>query len=161
MDKIHIKTEIPKNLSVSEYTDKLCVSPLPQRKNSRRIKHSSSYPDVDCDDDILVCRLVEASGIPNFMGCKITLTTRLHLEMWEQLLSEYQDKAVVQFLKYGFPISFHGELDPQNSKSTQNNRGATDHPDHIEQFLAEELQWGLLWDLLTILPLIRPVIFHH
>ena len=119
-------------------------SPLPQRKCSRLRNFRTLPPESLNETDILNCKLVEASGVPNFQGCRIPLETHLNLDVWERLLSDYHDREVVQFLKFGFPINFEGYLDLQENQVVSNHRGALEFPDQIQHFLDEELSYGAI-----------------
>ena len=117
------------------------VFPLPQRtklsNRSKRVCQSLA----DHDNDIQFCQIVEASGLPNFQACKILLKTHLCLENWELRLKDYHDEKLIDLLKYGFPISFEGDLVPSN-KVIVNHKGAIDYPEQIDKYLLEELALG-------------------
>ena len=53
-------------------------------------------------------RAIRQSGMPNVKHCRIPEPSKLNLEVWEQELADYQDKGIVEFLRYGWPISYNG-----------------------------------------------------
>ncbi len=60
--------------------------------------------DLDDKEFILeVHRLVLASGVPNYMGCRIPLCTKLNIPFLIDSLSDYYDKEIVDFMEFGFP----------------------------------------------------------
>ena len=47
-------------------------------------------------------------GTYNYLGAKISLAhTSLNIPTWRELLVDYPKKEIVDFLEFGFPISFH------------------------------------------------------
>ena len=98
---------------------------MPQRECIRSLTDQIHDVHDNRYNDILACQLVEASGVPNFQGCKIVLDTHFNLDNWEKMLLHYHDKAVIQFLKFGFPISFDGILEVDTNEKVLNHKGAT------------------------------------
>ena len=46
-------------------------------------------------------KLVRDSGVPNAVGCKIPVPTTCNLELFEELLTGYEDQDVIKYLKFG------------------------------------------------------------
>ena len=108
---------------------------LPQR-SEHKVAPSLDWSFVN------VCNIVEQSGVPNVEGCKIPLSSKLNLSEWEKRLVSYHDKEVVEFLRYGFPISYRGELHLEANSGVSNHNGATNFPQHIDTFIESELSKG-------------------
>ncbi len=53
------------------------------------------------------------------------------------MLSHYQDKEIVDFLEFGFPLGVNGDI-PDNHPC-QNHNGATKCPESVEAYIAAEL----------------------
>ena len=68
-----------------------------------------------------------ASGLYNFECCKISLRTRLTIPFFQFMLADYDDVAIVELLKYGFPIGFAGKLNKKQGP-IKNHRGVTEYP---------------------------------
>ena len=56
--------------------------------------------------------LASGSDSPNAFGSKIPVHTALKINMWEDLLLDYHDKIVVEFLRYGWPINYSASQSP-------------------------------------------------
>ncbi len=65
--------------------------------------------------------LVVASGVPNYMGCRIPLLTKLNIPFLRDSLSDYYDKEIVDFMEFSFPLGVVGEA-PDNPPC-QNHSG--------------------------------------
>ena len=77
-------------------------------------------------------------GYPNVWGAKIPLETRWNLTLFEGLLNGYHDVEVIQFLKYGWPVSR-----PPNWAEPEptylNHGGATKHPQEMCKYINKEV----------------------
>ena len=83
--------------------------------------------------------LVKASNLPNYMGCRIPVTSGLNISKWRHYLAGYWDKQLYDLLEYGFPLDFDRKC-PLNSVE-ENHTSANDNASHISKFLEEELQY--------------------
>ena len=80
---------------------------------------------------------VRASGKPNYLGARVPVPTHWDLNLLENLLANYEDKMIVDFLKYSWPMS--RSFLPLTSRSAKiNHKGALDFPDAINHYLATE-----------------------
>lgn len=52
-------------------------------------------------------------NLPNALGARITLKSRLNLEKWEHYLADYHDKEVCSFLRFGWPLGYSGDQPPK------------------------------------------------
>ena len=86
--------------------------------------------------------LVKASGKPNFQQCKIQVPSGLNLQFWEQNRQECGDENLVEFMRYGFPISFEGKQIPD--RQCNNHKGARLFDKEIDSYLAEEVRLGAI-----------------
>ena len=66
------------------------------------IQHKQQLAQIE---SIMLAHRVIKSGIPNWLGCRIPVKSHWNLPMFEQLLQNYNDREVLEWLKYGFPIS--------------------------------------------------------
>ena len=89
-------------------------------------------------DDISLHNKVWEQGYPNRWGAKIPLKNRWNLEAMDQLLQEYEDREVVEWLRYGWPTGRLPSL-PQPSWTFKNHKGALDHPQALQKYIQKEL----------------------
>ncbi len=94
----------------------------------------------DQEFDIAVHEAVVASGLPNYMGCRIPLRTNIKVEFFREHLADYYDIRLVKLLQFGFPIGDLG-LIPDNTLC-KNHKGALAYPSMIEKYIIKELQEG-------------------
>ena len=82
--------------------------------------------------DIIATHLmVKKSGLPNFLQCRIPVTSNLNVDRWRFYL-------LPDLLEYGFPIDFD-----RNSALTStfvNHTSALQNWDHVAKYISEELQ---------------------
>ena len=75
------------------------------------------------------------SGLPNFRGCRIPLPgSKFNLPLWRELLNDYPDKIVCDFLEFGFPLDFDKSVNLRTDER-RNHKGARDHPEFIDEYL--------------------------
>ena len=72
------------------------------------------------------------------------------MELMESLLSRYEDKDVVEWIKFGFPMS--RDEDPIIIPATTNHSGALLHSEAIEQYLDTELRHNAIMGPFNIPP---------
>ena len=89
------------------------------------------------DKDITLHQEVLEKGYPNRWGARIPVKTKWNLDRFEQLLSEYEDKEVVDLLWFGWPT---GRLPTvgEPSKTHRNHKGATDFPEAVSRYIEKE-----------------------
>ena len=60
--------------------------------------------------------------------------------MLESLLSNYEDKEIIDLLKFGWPI----DRDPniQLDMGGINHKGATEYEDHVDRYIQKEIGLG-------------------
>ena len=80
---------------------------------------------------------VRASGKLNYLGAKVPVPTHWDLNLLENLLADYEDKLVVDFLRYRWPMS-RSILPLTNRSAKINHKGTLDFPDAINHYLATE-----------------------
>ena len=100
----------------------------------------NAHTDVDeFTADIELAHRVLRSGVPNRFGCQIPVKSNWNVQLMESLLHEYEDKEVVNWLRYGFSISREDTINA--SVSNINHKGATDFPSHVDAHVQSELKW--------------------
>lgn len=74
--------------------------------------------------------IVKKWGVPDFQGEKIQLPSNLNF-----------DEQVVDFLKYGFHVSYMGDIP---TPTTENHASAHRFPNHVKAYVARETATGAL-----------------
>lgn len=82
-------------------------------------------------------RAIRASGVPNYLGCRIPVPSNLNIEFWEKELTGYHDTELVDFLKFGWPIGHDGSKVSLGVPS--NHKGATEFAPSIDSYIVKEL----------------------
>ena len=83
---------------------------------------------------------IVASGLPNHEGCKIPVDTMMNVNYLEAVLGEYQDREIIRYIKYGWPIDHDGR--ETNTTPPRNHSSATSYPKDILGYLEKELMYG-------------------
>ena len=84
--------------------------------------------------------VVKKSGFPNFVKAKVLLPSSFNFDFIEKQLCGYEDRQVIEFLKYGFPVDCTTSvIDPGVPK---NHRGAIDFTEEVQSQLQQEVLKG-------------------
>lgn len=116
------------------------VGPEPHELATHR---ASKWPDPAAlpDDLAQIYRLVRDTGIPNALGVRIPIPSKLNIDEWEALLSKSgKYDELLDFVKFGFPMGYLGPESPYDEK--YNHSSAVEHPKHIEEFIKNEIMLG-------------------
>ena len=81
--------------------------------------------------------LVQASGKPNYLFARVPVPTHWDLDLLGSFLEDYDDKLVVDFLRYSWPMS-RSILPLTNRSAKVNHKGSLEFPDAINHYLATE-----------------------
>lgn len=93
--------------------------------------------------DLQIHEAVKQSGLPNYKGCRIPLKTRWNCEFLTQELRDYDDNQIVEFCRYGWPISITN-TEFKSRKIPRNHKSARDYPDQMSAYIAREQSEGTL-----------------
>ena len=73
--------------------------------------------------ELIIARKVREQGYPNMFGARIRVNSKLNIDKWEQHCQDYEDKGVIDGMKYGWPTGrIPGKADP--AKTYKNHAGA-------------------------------------
>ena len=100
--------------------------------------------------------LVSKSEYPNAFGARLPVITQLNISAWEFYLQSYHDAHVVDFLRFGWPVSYTAENLPTSSSS--NHPSAVDFADHVEHYINTELGYHAIAGPFSTNPLHQPLI---
>ena len=80
---------------------------------------------------------VRASDKPNYLEARVPVSAHWDLNLSENLLADYEDKMIVDLLRYGWPMGW-SNLPLTNGSAKINHKGALDFPEAINHYLATE-----------------------
>ena len=93
------------------------------------------------DKDVEAYQEVKTNGYPNRWGAGREVESRWNLTLMEALLKDYEDREVVEWLSYGWPIDRLPTMS-QPGHSFKNHKGANEHPEKLRKYLNKELHHG-------------------
>ena len=93
------------------------------------------------DEDIALHHEVNKRGYPNRWGARLKVNSGWNLEKLQVKLQDYEDKEVVEWLHYGWPMGRLPTLPPPDT-CVKNHKGATDFPQHLTNYISKERQKG-------------------
>ena len=96
----------------------------------------------DVPNIIQAHKIIRDSNMPNFMGARIPVNAQFNIPAWKSHLSEYWDKQIVDLLQYGFPLDF--DRSRSLNATYDNHASATKFPEHIDKYLATEIEYGAI-----------------
>ena len=100
--------------------------------------------------------LASNHDLPNAFGAKVPVATPLNIAAWDSRLQDYHDENVVKFLRYGWPINYTADKLPASSAS--NHPSAISFSEHVDFYIATELEHGAIAGPFHHNPLPRPLI---
>jgi hypothetical protein len=100
--------------------------------------HNTIATSASLDSEIDRIHQVIQSGQPNFAGCRFPVPTQLNIPVWSHLLSEYHDKQIITFLRFGWPIRFTNPFAAHHAK--ENHKGVQGYETQLQQYFSKELQ---------------------
>ena len=112
----------------------LCVPITKNEKTSVGPNDNSKFVDI--------CERVENSGVPNYLGLREEISSKFQLHEWERRLKIFDDKQIIDFLKFGWPLSFEGVLDFCDDLNVTNHKGATEFSQDVDKYINSELREG-------------------
>ena len=83
---------------------------------------------------------VRSTGLPNYLGLRISVPSALHVPHWRECLRDYPDRIICDYLQFGWPVGFVRDSLPVFDIRT--HRGALNFPDMVCDYLAKELRLG-------------------
>ena len=88
-------------------------------------------------------RVIRSTGCPNYKLARIPLNSRLNIPAWEELLMDYPDKHLIEYLKFGFPLSITNSQAIHN-QSIVNHHSALQFSEAVEEYIQREKAHGTL-----------------
>ena len=95
------------------------------------------------DQFVKVAEIIQSTGLPNYKMARIPVSSALNIQAWEHYLAEYPDKRVLQYLKFGFPLSLSDNHDLHDT-DISNHASAMQHPKAVMEYLNKEMSVGAI-----------------
>ena len=93
-------------------------------------------------DIITAHKIVTKTGLPNFLGARIPITSQLHPQTWRSYLANFWDKQLPDLIEFGFPLDFCRDGTLQSTET--NHLSALQNTTHVEQYITEELSYDAI-----------------
>ena len=77
--------------------------------------------------------------MPNFLGAKHLVHSRFNVDVWSHYLEHYQDRVIIDFLRYGWPINYQSDV--LVSSSFHNHPSAVKNSSYLYTYIAKELSY--------------------
>ena len=87
--------------------------------------------------------VIQATRLPNYKLARFPIKSGLNLPAWEKYLQHYPEERVLQYLKFGFPLSLTGPSKLHNVDVT-NHFTALAHPTAIQRYLYKEKSFAAI-----------------
>ena len=113
--------------------------------------HEKSIPDQSYTQIVDRHEMIYLSKKYNFEKCLLPVKSGINIDFFQFMLTDYEDKEICRFLKYGFPLGIdyaNPDLDlilkdyrsPKEIATVTNHMGAVNFPSDIDKYLIQELQ---------------------
>ena len=116
-------------LEYSEYVRRLWPTPSPSAFAAAPV-HMDIYAEV------------HKTGLPNYLHARIPVPSDLKCDIWDEVLKEYDDSQITQFLRYGWPSSYTAPTPP--TPSTKNHPSASAYMLEVDRFVKKEVEKSAL-----------------
>ena len=90
-----------------------------------------------------VADVILSTKKPNYREARIPIESGLNVKMWEKYLHHYLDDRLIQYIKFGFPLSIQNPSQLHN-KDVCNHQSALQYPIDIQKYLDKEIKLGVM-----------------
>ena len=90
-----------------------------------------------------IADIIRSTGYPNYKVARIPILSGLNVKAWELYLQDYSDKRVLQYIKFGFPLSLIGASELGNKEIT-NHYSACQYAEEVQKYIDKEKSLGAL-----------------
>ena len=94
-------------------------------------------------DYIAAAQIIKDTGLPNYRQARIPVISDLNIAAWEEYLADYPDPFLLQYIKFGFPLSLIADCRLSDTQ-VHNHFSANQHPDSVQDDLDKEIQLGAI-----------------
>ena len=111
-------------------------------------------------DMVRLHKRVFASGLPNYKGLWIPLTSKLNIVQWQSSLQDYHDNVIVDYLEFGWPVGYDYDKYGFPVSQLRNHSGAISFPNELDIYLEAELARYSIAGPFYLLPFVDESQFH-
>ena len=79
------------------------------------------------DTCLQVANVILSTTKPNYREARITIVSGLNVNMWKKYLQNYPDDRLIQYIRFGFPLSIHNRSELHNT-DVCNHQSAMQYP---------------------------------
>ena len=102
------------------------------------------YPDTpSLADYISMARVIRSTGLPNYRQARFPVHSDLNIQAWERLLENSPNTRLLDYLKFGFPLSLYNH-DSLANKDIVNHFSALQYPSAVTEYLHKEVNLGAM-----------------
>ena len=94
-------------------------------------------------DYISMARAIRATGLPNYKRARFPIHSNLNIQAWERLLENSPNKRLLDYLKFGFPLSLFNHESLVN-RDVVNHFSALQHPIAVTEYLQKVIDLGTI-----------------
>ena len=80
----------------------------------------------------------------NFMHARIPVPSTLNIIMWRQLLTNYHDYIVVDYLEFGWPLNYQSSVPPLGVENGYNHKSAIAFKSVVKRNIDQDIDMGAL-----------------
>lgn len=92
---------------------------------------------------LAVYEKIRKTGLPNFVGAKILIKTKLNIPLWEKSATGHpDDQIVINGIKYGFSMNYLGGK--LKEKDRECHPSAERYDKHVREYLTTEIEEGAI-----------------
>ena len=84
--------------------------------------------------------MIRKTGLPNYLSARQQLFSNLNYDAWDSLLTEYHDKEIYEFLRYGWLANYTAHQPPTPTEN--NHASATAYMSEVDKFIQKECALG-------------------
>ena len=99
---------------------------------------------IDSTDKLVkIADIILSTGVPNYQMARIPIKSGLNVQACERYLHDYADKCLLQYIRFGFPLSLIAPHELCN-KEAINHYSAIQYPSQVQEYLKKEKALGAL-----------------
>ena len=94
-------------------------------------------------DYIHMAMVIRSTGLPNYKQARLPVNSNLNIQAWEKLLVNSPNTRLLDYLKFGFPLSLTN-YESLNNTDVVNHFSALQHPKAVSDYLHKEVDLGAI-----------------
>ena len=98
---------------------------------------------LSLSDYISMAIVIRSTGLPNYKQARLPVHSNLNIEAWERLLVNSPNTRLLDYLKFGFPLSLFNHESLHN-REVVNHFSALQHPKAVIEHLHKEVDLGAI-----------------